>query len=95
MNDDDARRHPPDSSDCQRMRVAQNSVGAVDVCDCGMWQLHLGAVTLRLAPCGLSELIALLGSAVAERAAHRSNAAELGDKVPALSFPFGPKRGEA
>ncbi len=93
MNDDDVRGHPPDSMECSRTRVAQNSVGAVDVCDCGMWQLHLGAVTLRFAPCGLSELLALLGSAVAERAGRRSSPVEAADQALALSF--GPKRGEA
>lgn len=95
MNDDDARRHRPDSLDCPRSRVAQNGVGAVDVCDCGMWQLHLGAVTLRFAPCGLSELLALLGSAVAERAARRLSAQEAPDPPLALALSFGPKRGEA
>ena len=95
MNDDDARPHGPSAADCSRTRVAQNSVGAVDVCDCGMWQLHLGALTLRLAPCGLSELLALLGSAVAQRASQRSTAREPEEKAPALTLSFGPKRGEA
>jgi hypothetical protein len=95
MNDDDARGHRPDSMDCPRTRVAQNSVGAVDVCDCGMWQVHLGAVTLRFAPCGLSELLALLGSAVAERAARRSSPLEAPDQAAGLGLAFGPKRGEA
>jgi hypothetical protein len=95
MKDDDARGHRPDSMDCPRTRVAQNSVGAVDVCDCGMWQLHLGALTLRFAPCGLSELLALLGSAVAERAARRSSSMEASDAGAALALSFGPKRGEA
>lgn len=95
MKDEDVRGHRPDSSECPRTRVAQNSVGAVDVCECGMWQLHLGAVTLRLAPCGLSELIALLGSAVAERAARAVPDQASTENTLALPFPFGRKRGEA
>lgn len=78
------------------MRVAQNSVGAVDVCECGMWQLHLGAITLRLAPCGLSELLALLGSAVAERASRALQEQVSPESAPELPFlPFGRRRGEA
>jgi len=95
MNDEDARRHRADSSECPRTRVAQNSVGAVDVCECGMWQLHLGAITLRLAPCGLSELLALLGSAVAERASRALPHEGYTESIPGLAFPFGRKRGEA
>jgi hypothetical protein len=60
-----------------------------------MWQLHLGAVTLRFASCGLSELLALLGSAVAERAARRSSPVEASDPGAALVLSFTSKRGEA
>jgi len=36
-----------------------------------MWQLHLGALTLRLGPAVVSDLLGLLGQAVAEHAARR------------------------
>jgi len=52
---------------CRRTRLAESSVAAVDVCDCGVTHLHLGAVTLRLAPCALEELLSTLEQAVAER----------------------------
>ena len=58
-------------SECPRTRLAENGVGAVDVCGCGMWQLHIGALTVRLAPGAVSELLGLLGHAVAEHSARR------------------------
>ena len=69
MNYQDDSRHPSESRDCPRTRLAQTDIGSVDVCDCGMWQLHIGAITLRFAPAAVSELLALLGQAVAEHAA--------------------------
>jgi len=54
---------------CRQTRLAESSVAAVDVCDCGVMQLHVGAVTLRIAPCALSELLSTIEQAVAERAA--------------------------
>ena len=58
-------------SDCPRTRLAENGLGAVDVCSCGMWQLHIGALTVRLTPGAVSELLGLLGTAVAEHSARR------------------------
>lgn len=54
---------------CRQKRLAESSVAAVDVCDCGVMQLHVGAVTLRIAPCALDELRNTLERAVAEHAA--------------------------
>ena len=54
---------------CRQTRLAESSVAAVDVCDCGVMQLHLGAVTLRIAPCALAELLSTLEQAAAERSA--------------------------
>jgi hypothetical protein len=56
-------------TECARVRVAAGPIAAVDRCDCGMFQLHLGAFTLRLAPEALSSLVATLGEAVATSAA--------------------------
>jgi hypothetical protein len=58
---------------CRRTRLAEGELAAVDRCGCGMFQLHLAAVTLRLAPEALASLYATLGralsvSAAAERA---------------------------
>lgn len=68
----DAARQPPDTeSDCHRTRLAQSRVAAVDVCDCGAMQLHLGALTVRMSQAALSELLSTLGQAVARHAALR------------------------
>jgi hypothetical protein len=58
-------RHPPDVTDCPRRRLAQGDLAAVDACGCGMLQVHIGALTLRLAPCALEELASTLNDAVA------------------------------
>lgn len=71
-------------TECPRTRLAEGKVGAVDVCACGMWQLHVGALTLRLAPCAVTELLALLGHAVAEDAARQHAASDPRARVPAL-----------
>jgi hypothetical protein len=55
-----------------------------------MWQLHIGAMTLRFAPAAVSELLALLGQAVAEHSARRS-----ADLERALEVPFFGRRGDA
>jgi hypothetical protein len=57
---------------CRRFRVAEGEIAAVDLCDCGAYQLHLGAMTLRLAPEALSSLLSTLGEAVAVASARRA-----------------------
>ena len=64
MNDDQ-HQHPPESTDCPRTRLAQGALAAVDACRCGMLQVHLGALTLRVASCALAELAHTLNQAVA------------------------------
>jgi hypothetical protein len=90
MNHQERPSHSPDSRDCPRTRLAETEIGSVDVCDCGMWQLHIGAVTLRFAPAAVSELLGLLGQAVAEHSARR-----LTDAERAMHIPFYAKRGDA
>jgi len=58
---------------CERIRVAQGDVAAVDRCDCGMFQVHLAAFTLRLAPEALASLVGTLGQAVASSAARETS----------------------
>ncbi|HTV21570.1 MAG TPA: hypothetical protein VMG12_22935 [Polyangiaceae bacterium] len=90
MNHPDKTRHFSESRDCPRTRLAETDIGSVDVCDCGMWQLHIGALTLRFAPAAVSELLGLLGQAVAEHSARR-----LTDAERAMQMPFLGKRGDA
>jgi hypothetical protein len=71
MDNDTEHQHPPVHDECHRTRLAQGALAAVDVCNCGMLQLHIGALTLRLAPCALSELLSTLGQAVAAHSARR------------------------
>jgi hypothetical protein len=68
MNDHTKHQHPPESTDCPRTRLAQGALAAVDACRCGMLQVHLGALTLRMAPCALSELAETLNQAVGAHA---------------------------
>jgi hypothetical protein len=55
-----------------------------------MWQLHIGAITLRFAPAAANELLGLLGQAVAEHSARR-----LAEAEHAMRMPFLVKRGDA
>lgn len=90
MNHDNKPRPFAESRDCPRTRLAETDIGSVDVCNCGMWQLHIGAITLRFAPAAVSELLGLLGQAVAEHSARRLTEAER-----AMQIPFLGKRGDA
>jgi hypothetical protein len=76
MKDQDRSPHLQSSRDCQRVRLAEADIGSVDVCDCGMWQLNMGALTLRFAPAAVSDLLGLLGQAVAEHSGRRLSEAE-------------------
>jgi hypothetical protein len=84
MNNAKSFHHPSQSNACTRKRIAESSIAAVDACDCGMLHLHIGAITLRLAPCAISELLATLGEAVARQTAERI-CTDLGEPVPFLS----------
>lgn len=68
-------RHRADQPGCPRTRLAEGALAAVDTCECGMLQLHIGALTLRMAPCALSELVGTLTEAVE---AHAARIAESG-----------------
>lgn len=81
----DSAEHPPRRR-CRQTRLAESSVAAVDVCECGVMQLHVGAITLRLAPAALTELHSTLEQALAERAALEQRMAAL-DAMPTVGRP--------
>jgi hypothetical protein len=81
--------HPRVAVSCQHTRLAESSVAAIDQCSCGMVQLHLGALTVRLAPCAALELLATLHDAMA-----RSDVSQTAADAPFASCGSGP-RGQA
>jgi hypothetical protein len=91
MNPKNRSQHLAERQNCPRTRLAESAIGSVEVCSCGMWHLHVGALTLRLAPCAVSELLGLLGHAVAE---HYARCLSEGERADGLSF-FRNERGKA
>jgi hypothetical protein len=73
-------------STCKTTRLAESGCVAVDSCDCGMLQLHVGALTLRLAACAAHELLATLGEALAARELELETPEEIG------LFAHGPRK---
>lgn len=59
--------------DCPKVRLAEGPVAAVDECSCGMMQLHLGPLTVRLAPEAMEELRATLERALSAQAKRQAN----------------------
>jgi hypothetical protein len=68
MQDQKRTLLPAEPTDCRRTRLVQGDLAAVDACSCGMLQLHIGALTLRMAACALEELAATLNEAVVAHA---------------------------
>ncbi len=66
MKSDPPHVHPPETDACPRVRLAQGPMAAVDACQCGMLQLHLGALTVRMTPPALAELESTLRLALRE-----------------------------
>jgi hypothetical protein len=75
---------------CERTRLAESSVAAIDVSECGMMQLHIGPITVRLAVCAACELLDTLSRAVDEYERQHPSQAAVHD-VPL----FGGGRGSA
>lgn len=76
-------KYPPrDDHQCARTRLAQGSLAAVDECECGMLQVHIGAMTLRMAACAMTELTETLHQALLEHKrrihAHEDESAAFG-----------------
>jgi hypothetical protein len=69
MNQRAPRRPVAENPNCTRTRLAEGALSAVDICECGMMQLHVGAFTVRLEPAAVSDVLATLGEAVAEYSA--------------------------
>lgn len=82
---------PRETGSCTQTRLAETSVAAVDKCACGMMQLHIGSLTLRLAPSAMSELLATLGDAITENMLQKLRNKE---QNPSVSLLIG-KRGQA
>ncbi|MFZ5895110.1 MAG: hypothetical protein ACOY0T_28880 [Myxococcota bacterium] len=61
-------------------RIAEGNIAAVDLCDCGMMHVHIGALTLRLDSSAVRDLITTLGHAVAEQTAATYRRRALGEK---------------
>jgi hypothetical protein len=66
MKQNESHNHPPEGDSCPRVRLAKSAIAAVDACQCGMLQLHLGAITIRMTPPALAELEATLRAALRE-----------------------------
>jgi hypothetical protein len=49
---------------CNRTRLAESDVAAVDACDCGLIHLHMGPFSLRLTPRSLRGLLSTLAEAI-------------------------------
>jgi hypothetical protein len=79
--------------ECARTRIAESAIAAVDECECGMLQLHLGALTLRLTPPALAELWETLGCAM--RKGKESPAHEVSEALEERGPFLGGRRGEA
>jgi hypothetical protein len=50
-------RNLPGIEECTRKRLAHGEVGAVDICECGMLQVHIAALTVRMEPRVFSDFI--------------------------------------
>lgn len=72
MNHDEPRHRP--LNHCARRRLAEGGIAAVDVCSCGMLQVHLGALSIRMDEGALSEMVTTLRRALWEYALDRSGA---------------------
>ncbi len=69
----DKNRHArPEPSDCTRRRLAEGGIASVDACSCGMLQIHLGALSVRMDEGAMFELVATLRRALWEYALDRS-----------------------
>jgi hypothetical protein len=76
MNDE--HRESVNSDEHPSKRLAQGAFTAVDVCECGSMQVHVGALTLRMTPRALAELADTLNHAILAHVAQTEATAPLG-----------------
>ena len=88
-----APHHPSVSNDCARERLAVSSVAAVDICGCGVMQVHIGAITLRMVPAAVRELAATLREAVARHGCEHDDLPSVAELLEAPGL--GASRGDA
>lgn len=60
------------SQECPKRRLAESAVAAVDLCECGTYQLHVGALTVRLTTDAFAELQHTLAHALEQAAVPRA-----------------------
>ena len=85
--------HPSVRNDCARERLAESGVAAVDLCGCGVMQVHVGALTFRMVPGAVRELAATLQHAVARHAYEQEDLASLSELLEPSTW--GASRGDA
>ena len=59
----------PHLKSCHRTRLAQCSFASIERCNCAMFHLNVGAVTLRLEPGAFEALATMLSTALARHLA--------------------------
>jgi|GEM_PF-5542575 len=59
-------KHDTDAGTCERQRLAQGNVAAVERCSCGVIKLVMGPMTLRFDADALVDLQQTLSAALAE-----------------------------
>jgi hypothetical protein len=92
MKSDPPEDHAPETDACPRVRLAQGGLASVDACQCGMLQLHLGALTVRMTPSALAELESTLRTALSE---HQKRFGEPEDQFDELMMGGRTARGAA
>jgi len=86
----DDHRQASSSEEHPAERLAQGEFTAVDRCECGSLQLHVGALTLRMSPRALAELADTLNHALLSHCGKKQDSAE------PRALAIGPqRRGEA
>ncbi|HEY3500913.1 MAG TPA: hypothetical protein VGK73_39745 [Polyangiaceae bacterium] len=64
MNHDGNAHDSARSPDCTRTRLIEGALAVVDTCACGMFHVHIGALTLRFTKEAVAEIAVTLEHAV-------------------------------
>jgi len=65
------RDHSEVQGECRRTRLAESGLARVDACECGLIQIHIGAITLRMEPAALDQFVSTLEQALRAQAKRR------------------------